>query len=284
MRRSILASFTSAAILVMGLDALCFAQVIRPEETQDHALPDGLEATASKPAIIQAHGTQLPWLGFDVMRTDEVVRAQLPKLPKGIGFVVAGVDAKGPAALAGIQQLDVVWKFNDQLLVNEAQFAVLLQLQKIGDRVQISLFRAGDEKIIPVVLGSAPQSRAIVAGPTIESIKTPAQVPKMAPFRPLDVNSRIARLEDGDAVLEMENRAEGLWLTIINQEGNEVFADFLLPHTEKKIPEMWHDRVTALKISLQGRMRHDCRSENLERDQPAKEAATPRVVKPAAQP
>lgn len=207
-----------------------------------------------KPAVIAATTGRAPWVGFEVTRADDVVRAQLPKLPKGVGFVISAVAANGPARQAGAQAFDVLWKWNDQLLVNEAQLATLLDMQKIGDAVQLTIFRAGEEKKLDVTLGAEPDPRAVAAGPTIESIKTPTMVPELLSPRPLDVNTRIARLEDGNAVLEMEHRAEGTWLTIADEQGNAVFEGLFDEKSQKNIPSLWHDRVEALQRTLQDRM------------------------------
>lgn len=207
-----------------------------------------------KPAVILPSIGRAPWVGFDVTRADDVVRAQLPKLPKGVGFVISAVAGHGPARQAGIQTFDVLWKWNDQLLVNEAQLAALLEMQKIGDGVQLTIFRAGEEKQIKVTLGAEPDPKAVAAGPTIESTKTPTMVPRLESPRPLDVNTRIARLEDGNAVLEMELRAEGTWLTIADEGGNTVFEGFFDDNATKKIPAIWSDRVEALHRTLQDRL------------------------------
>lgn len=207
-----------------------------------------------KPAVIVASTGRAPWVGFEVTRADDVVRAQLPKLPKGVGFVISAVAANGPARQAGVQAFDVLWKWNDQLLVNEAQLAALLEMQKIGDAVQLTIFRAGEEKKLDVTLGAEPDPRAVAAGPTIESTKTPTMVPQLESPRPLDVNTRIARLEDGNAVLEMEHRAEGTWLTITDEQANTVFEGLFDEKANKKIPTLWHDRVEALHRTLQDRM------------------------------
>lgn len=210
----------------------------------------------AKPAVIHASTGRAPWVGFEVTRADDVVRAQLPKLPRGVGFVITSVTSPGPARLAGLQAFDVLWKWNDQLLVNEAQLATLLNMCSVNDTVQLTVFRAGEEKVLSVMLGAEPDPKAVAAGPTIESIKTPTIVPQLQSPRPLDVNARIARLEDGNAVLEMESRAEGTWLTITDQQGETVFEGFFDEPTKKKIPSAWLDRVGALHRSLQDRMCH----------------------------
>lgn len=209
----------------------------------------------SKPAVIIPTAGRAPWIGFEVNRADEVVRAQLPKLPKGVGFVISNVIANGPARQAGIAPFDVLWKWNDQFLINEAQLAVILQMHKPGDAIELTLFRAGEEKKLTVTLAAEPDPRAVAAGPTIESTKTPTIVPMLDITRPIDVNTRIARLEDGNAVLEMESRAEGRWLTITDADGNTVFENIYDDTIAKKsIPAQWHERINALDRILQERI------------------------------
>lgn len=236
----------------------------------------------SKPAVIVATAGRAPWVGFEVARADDVVRAQLPKLPKGVGFVISNVVSNGPARQAGIVAFDVLWKWNDQLLINEAQLAVLLSMQKIGDTVELTLFRAGEEKKLTVTLGAEPDPRAVAAGPTIESAKTPTMVPQLELTQPQDVNTRIARLEDGNAVLEMENRAEGTWLTITDHKGNAVFEGFYDDKAQEKIPAVWHERVGALKSTLQNRSAKKANEE----DRVAPVEATPdiKAVTPVSSP
>jgi hypothetical protein len=207
-----------------------------------------------KPAVIMATTGRAPWVGFEVARADDVVRAQLPKLPKGVGFVITSVAPQGPARQAGMQAYDVLWKWNDQLLINEAQLSALLEMQAIGDKVRLTLFRAGEEKTLEAILGAEPDLKAVAAGPTIESAKTPTMVPQLQSPRPLDVNSRVARLEDGNAVLEMESRSDGTWLTITDQQGETVFDGWFNDQAQKKIPAVWMDRVGALHRSLQDRL------------------------------
>jgi hypothetical protein len=221
---------------------------------QETPTPATAPEWVGKPAVIVATTGRAPWVGFEVARADDVVRAQLPKLPKGVGFVISNVIANGPARQAGVVPFDVLWKWNDQLLINEAQLAVLLETHKIGDSVELTLFRAGEEKKLKVTLGAEPNARSVAAGPTIESAKTPTMVPQLETTRPLDINTRIARLEDGSAVLEMESRAEGTWLTITDQDGNSVFEGFFDSKSEKKIPIVWHERINALHSTLQDRI------------------------------
>jgi PDZ domain len=234
-------------------------------EQADILPPQGV----TKAAVIAPLQQQSTWLGFEVLRADEAVRAQLPKLPKGVGFIVCKVDEVGPAHNAGMQAMDVLWKFDDQLLINEVQLDALMQLRKVGEKVQLTIFRAGEQKILEAQLGAVPQDRPMV-GPTIASIQHPSQIPQLTPPRAVDVNTRTARYEDGNAVVEMELREEGAWLSIINQEGSSVFEGILTEDSEKKIPAIWHDQVAALKRTLVDRMQHDSKVNSPTPDAPPK--------------
>jgi hypothetical protein len=96
----------------------------------------------------------------------------------------------------------------------------------------------------------------------------------------VDVNTRTARLEDGNAVVEMELREEGAWLSIISQEGSSVFDGILTEESEKKIPTMWHDQVAALKRTLVDRMQHECKPRSSTLDAPASLPTTLTPVSP----
>ena len=100
-------------------------------------------------------GTRAPqaWLGLKVSKPDETITAHVPSLPPGIGFVVKSIDEGGPAQAAGLTEFDLLWKFGDQMLVNEAQLATLLRLSKPGEEVVISGFRGGKPLEVKLNLG-----------------------------------------------------------------------------------------------------------------------------------
>jgi uncharacterized protein (DUF58 family) len=240
---------------LIGLSGAAWAQVDRGTSSPN----------PQKPAVIFSQNDLAPWLGFEVTRADEAVRAQLPKLPKGVGFIITSIAPQSPARVAGLKSYDVLWMWNDQWLVNEAQLSTLLEMQKAGDRVELTIFRGGEEKKLFVTLGKEPDPRAVAAGPTLESTKTPTIVPELSTLRSLDVNSRIAKLEDGSGVLEMELRADGTWLIITNQAGTTVFDGLFQEQEINAIPAVWHDRVAALHRTLHGRMTRKSPSEKTHR-------------------
>jgi hypothetical protein len=133
-----------ATVLLLAMTWSAFSQPSAAPSMTGDAISGSL-----KPVVIVPDAGKYAWLGFEVSRADDAVRAQLPKLPKGMGFVISKVEANGPARRAGVEAMDVLWRLNDQFLINEAQLASLLQLYKAGDVVELTLFRGGEEKKTP---------------------------------------------------------------------------------------------------------------------------------------
>lgn len=229
------------------------------------------ESASNTPLPVMGHQDQQhrPWVGFEVTRADDVVRAQLPNLPKGVGFVIKSVDAQGPAQQAGLHALDVVWKWNDQWLINEAQLSTLIQLHQVGDQVNLSLFRSGKEMSLAVTLGATPNTAADKK-PNAKQASDAALASVMNSIPAVTLNSRMARLEDGQAILEMEQRHDGTSLCIIDSKGQAVFDGSFTAESINNIPAQWHDRIAALQRTLQQTS-----------SAPAISSPRPRVIAPA---
>jgi hypothetical protein len=81
-----------------------------------------------------------------------VLSAQLG-LVEGFGLVVADVLPESPAAAAGIQRYDVLTKFNDQQLVDSAQFAALVRALPKDSAATVTLLRKAAEQTVSVKIG-----------------------------------------------------------------------------------------------------------------------------------
>jgi autotransporter-associated beta strand protein len=80
------------------------------------------------------------FLGLETSNADATLRAQL-KLPEGVGLTVRTVYEQSPAQNAGVQMHDVLYKLNDQLLINPEQYRVLVRTFKPGDDVELTVIR-----------------------------------------------------------------------------------------------------------------------------------------------
>lgn len=222
----------TAALLLIALTGLTAAEELRPE--------------AAASGQILRDVARAPWLGVKVGRIDDAVRAHVPDLPAGFGFVVSAVDPGSPADQAGVKPYDVFWKWDDQWIANEAQLFALLRLRQPGDRVVLGIQRSGEALSLPVVLAKAPQDPLLG---TLPEGSRPA--PTDTPMKLLKPAERSAEIEaaDGKVILSVvDGRAE---VRIIGSSGTVLYEG---PATAADgtplVPDPWKPRVGALERAL----------------------------------
>src|SRR5213593_3914360 len=118
--------------------------------------PGGHEKAPKVPAI---------FLGVETSQVPTVVSEQLG-LSKGLGLVVEYVVPNSPAALAGVQQNDILKMLNDQILMEPTQLRKLLQTFSEGTEVTLTILRKGQEQKITVKLvkKEMPQRHSLMPG------------------------------------------------------------------------------------------------------------------------
>lgn len=214
----------------------------------------GLAAAQDEPRLEKAPADQVlrdsntaPWLGLTVARLEDAVRAHVPAIPAGFGFVVASVDPGSPADKAGLRPYDVFWKFGDQWVANEAQLFALLRLHEAGDEVKLGVYRSGESLTLPVVLAPIPEDRLLGKFPLIEPSVLPAALPDL-PMKVVKPADRSAEIEaaDGKAVLSLvDGSAE---VKIASSDGAVVYEG---PVRDSEgvslVPDPWKPRVGALE-------------------------------------
>ncbi len=95
-----------------------------------------------------------PWLG--VQYQGDVGR--IPNSPKGIDFgVVITPTDKGPAQKAGMQPGDAIIGINGQKISNFPDLQRVVLNSKIGDKLEVTVFRSGKEEKLFIILEQRPQ-------------------------------------------------------------------------------------------------------------------------------
>jgi PDZ domain len=169
-RRSKIINFTKkygiAAALIIGF----FVSIMINQNFRQKEIVE-VKTLQQKPIV-----TQLTWLGFEMKRPNASLQSQLPSLPKETGFIVTKLISN---KITDLQSHDIIWKFEDQLLVNEAQLASLIKMHKPGDEVTLDIFRGGLEKKIKLQLGSIASTHQITTNPSIDSLNHDASIPQL---------------------------------------------------------------------------------------------------------
>lgn len=104
-----------------------------------------LVLTAIVTAIVAVLGTSASaaaYLGVATEPTHPEVGDHL-QLPQGAGITVRYVDPQGPAADA-LKPNDVLFKIDEQILVDPRQLAILVRSHKAEDEVRLTLYRRGE--------------------------------------------------------------------------------------------------------------------------------------------
>lgn len=192
--------------------------------------------------------TGVAWLGLGVSKPDDTITSQLPSLPPGIGFVVTELEEGGPAEKAGVRKLDLFWKLNEQLLVNEGQLATLLRLSWPGEEVIVSFFREGKSLDIKVTLGEAKGDdatalRLMLAESVMRSEDGATKIVNLGEKTALYSNEKgsaeVMRVSEGDSVRIFD--PEGKLIHEGVERGNPEYSN---------VPEDWRRQISAMRRGL----------------------------------
>jgi serine protease Do len=220
-----------ATILGIAFAGLAVAQEARPETPASGQILRGVSDT--------------PWLGLDFGPLSDAVRAHVPELPKGIGFVVTRVAPGSPAEAAGVKPYDVFWKLGDQWIANRAQLATLLHLQKEGEEVKLGMYRSGEALTVPVVLGRQTDRNLTAVLPAPSPVQPDVPVKVLYPAE----GKAETNAADGKAVLKLvDGRAE---VKIVSSDGTVIYeGPVKSAQGVSLVPEPWRQRVGVLERGL----------------------------------
>jgi hypothetical protein len=104
-----------------------------------------------------------PLLGVVTDRVSAELRHQLPQLAPGAGLIVRELAPGSAAAKAGVERLDILVAWNDQMLVHPAQLQVLVENARAGDPVTLGFLHRGE--MTKAVVTLEPRSGQRAAGP-----------------------------------------------------------------------------------------------------------------------
>jgi hypothetical protein len=188
------------------------------------------------------------WLGLGVSKPDDVTTTQLPALPPGIGFVVSELAEGGPAEKAGIRKHDLLWKMEEQMLVNEGQLATLLRLAAPGDVVTVSVFREGKSLDLKVTLGEGKAGD----GEALRSMLVDSVIRRDdGAMRIVDLEERRAVVRDERGTAEVSRLSEGDAVRILGKDGKVIFEGLVRgQHGLSSVPEGWRRQVSAMRRGL----------------------------------
>jgi serine protease Do len=118
------------------------------------------------------------WLGVRIQEvTDEL--AESLGLEKGRGALIAGMDEKGPAQKAGLQNGDVVLTFDGRAVADNRALPRMVAEAPIGKTVNLEVMRRGQKRTLPITVQRLVEDEQKVASADPGSQKSTAKPPVM---------------------------------------------------------------------------------------------------------
>ena len=119
------------------------------------AIPSNTVRIVSQQLIEKGY-VERPYLGIEY----ETITPRLASaydLPSDHGVYVRKVVARSPAATAGLREGDIITTIDDQTIDEENPLTNILWRFHVGDQVELTLFRGGEEMEVEVALGERPR-------------------------------------------------------------------------------------------------------------------------------
>jgi serine protease Do len=107
--------------------------------------------------IIETGKVERPYIGIGMTDLADVPRNYLKDLPEEVesGVIVASIDNTSAAAEAGIKEGDVITELDGQPVESPGDLRRLLYADlKVGDQIELTVFRGDEEKTISLTLTS----------------------------------------------------------------------------------------------------------------------------------
>ncbi|PKN15182.1 MAG: peptidase S1, partial [Deltaproteobacteria bacterium HGW-Deltaproteobacteria-3] len=104
------------------------------------------------------------WLGVMIQPVTPELAAQF-KLDRPIGALVGEVSPGSPAEKAGIKPGDVIVEFNGKEISQMSMLPNLVAETTVGSRAEVTLYRKGAVKKLPVTIAKLSEEQAVVSEP-----------------------------------------------------------------------------------------------------------------------
>jgi S1-C subfamily serine protease len=107
-------------------------------------------------AVAGSKSVARPWIGVVCQDVTPEIASSLG-LTSPRGALITHVDDGSPAAKAGLKVGDLIRKAGDRDIADSASFDYRLAVSGIGSSMPLTIWRDGEERVIPVVTDAEPQ-------------------------------------------------------------------------------------------------------------------------------
>ncbi len=165
--------------------------------------------------------TRRGWLGVRIQTVNEELAEGL-RLPSTEGALVANVTENGPADLAGIEQGDVVLKFDGRPVEEMRKLPRMVAETAIDKEVEVVVWRQGREVTLNVVLGELDEAAEMAALTPQEPQGTPERREGTVDLLGLALAEMSPELRER---FGLDDGASGVVITEVDQAGSAAEKD-----------------------------------------------------------
>ena len=192
--------------------------------------------------LIEFGETKRGWLGVRIQVVTKEI-ADVEKLDKPRGALVASVAEGSPSDKAGIKAGDIILEFNGVLINEMKELPKIVAQTDVGKTVEVKVWRNGKEISKKIKLGRLETSEDFKAKKTIET--------KDTAIESLKINVRLVEQKDIDE-RGLPKNTKGLVITEIANDSpiNYLSAGNIIIEAQKKVIKTIGDLEIAINLAL----------------------------------
>ena len=192
--------------------------------------------------LIEFGETKRGWLGVRIQIVTKEI-ADVEKLDKPRGALVASVAKNSPSDKAGIKSGDIILEFNGVLINKMNELPKIVAQTNVGETVEVKVWRNEKEILKKIKLGRLETSEDFKAKKTIET--------KDTAIESLKINVRPVEQKDIDE-RGLPKNTKGLVITEIANDSpiNYLSAGNIIIEAQKKVIKTIGDLEIAINVAL----------------------------------
>ena len=194
--------------------------------------------------LIEFGETKRGWLGVRIQDVTKEI-AEIEKLDKPRGALVASVAPNSPSEKAGVKAGDIILEFNEELILEMKQLPIIVARTEVGKKVKVKIWRDKKEIIKTITLGRLETSEDFKVA---DENKTPKEIEIE------DLKIFVRKITDEDIkTRNLPNQTSGLIITKIDKNSpliNSIEVNSIILEAQKKKIRNVNDLNQAVKQVL----------------------------------
>ena len=194
--------------------------------------------------LIEFGETKRGWLGVRIQDVTKEI-ADIEKLDKPRGALVASVAENSPSDKAGVKAGDIILEFNGEKIDEMKQLPIIVARTEVGKKVEIKIWRNKKEIVKTVTLGRLETSEDF-------KVTEKKENPKEIEIKDLKITVREISKEDIKS-RNLPNQTLGLVITKIENDSplrNSIEVDSIILEAQKKKIKKANDLTQAVQQVL----------------------------------